>query len=196
VEGNAIIFNKATENITGYLNSEISNLDDWFKTLYGKDHEKIRAQYEEDRKAGFPIPRIIALKRKHGEGRFVEFAAYKDEKAEVWLLHDVTERKRLEKMILEVTKKEQQRIGEELHEGLAQHLTMTAIAGKILGQIPGFGPGSFKSCKNDQPGNCTDPRTCPGPLFPRIAIRWIPGSLEEVCLGDAENMQYPMCFSM
>ena len=32
-----------------------------------------------------------------------------------------------------LSKKEQQRIGEQLHEGLAQHLTMTAIAGKLLG---------------------------------------------------------------
>jgi PAS domain S-box-containing protein len=134
VEENAILFNKAAEEITGYSNSEISNLDDWFKKLYGKEHEKIRAQYENDKAAGFPVPRTVMLKRKDGEERFVQFAAYKDEKAEVWMLHDITERKRLEKMILEVTKKEQRRIGEELHEGLAQHLTLTAIAGKILGK--------------------------------------------------------------
>ncbi len=134
VEGNAIIFNKAVEEIAGYSNSEISILDEWFKVLYGKDHEKGRSQYEEDKAAGFPVPRIVKLKRKDGEVRFVEFAAYKDEKAEVWMLHDVTERKRLEKMILEVTKKEQRRIGEELHEGLAQHLTLTAIVGKLLGK--------------------------------------------------------------
>ncbi len=134
VEGNAILFNKAAEEITGYSNSEISTLDDWFKTLYGKQHEKIRSQYEEDQKAGFPVPRTVTVRRKDGDERFVEFAAYKDEKAEVWMLHDITERKRLEKMILEVTKKEQRRIGEELHEGLAQHLTLTAISGKLLGK--------------------------------------------------------------
>lgn len=133
VEDDVILINKATEEITGYSNSEISNLDKWFKMLYGKEHEKVRSQYEQDKRAEFPAPRIVTLRRKDGETRFVEFAVYKDEKAEVWMLHDVTERKRLEKMILEVTKKEQQRIGEALHEGLAQHLTMTAIAGKLLG---------------------------------------------------------------
>lgn len=132
VEANSILFNKATEEITGYSNSEIQTLKDWFQRLYGKEHDKIFAQYEGDKKAGFPIPRIVQLRRKDGQIRFVEFAAYADEKVEVWMLHDVTERKRLEKMILEVTKKEQQRIGEALHEGLAQHLTMTAIAGKLL----------------------------------------------------------------
>ena len=134
VEGNAVLFNKATEEITGYSNSEIDTLDDWFKTLYEKNHEKVCAQYEEDKKKGFPVPRVVELRRKDGQIRLIEFAAYRDEKAEVWMLHDVTERKRLEKMVLEVTKKEQRRIGEELHEGLAQHLTLTAIAGKILGK--------------------------------------------------------------
>lgn len=134
VEGDSILFNKAVEVMTGYSNLQIQTLEDWFKKLYGKEHEKIRSHYEADKKAGFPVPRTVALKSKGGERRFVEFAAYKDEKAEVWLLHDVTEKKRLEKMILEVTKREQKRIGEELHEGLAQHLTLTAIAGKLLGK--------------------------------------------------------------
>lgn len=134
IEECAVLFNKATEEITGFSNLEITNIDDWFRMLYGKEYEKLRAQYEEDKKAGFPIPRTVRLKRKDGQDRFVEFTAYIDEKTEIWLLHDVTERKRLEKMILEVTKKEQRRIGEELHEGLAQHLTLTAIVGKLLGK--------------------------------------------------------------
>ena len=36
---------------------------------------------------------------------------------------DVTERKRLEKSILEVSAREQRRIGQDLHDGLGQHLT-------------------------------------------------------------------------
>lgn len=134
VDGSVILFNKVTEGITGYSNTEIQTLKDWFQTLYEREHERIYAQYEEDKKTGFLVTRISELKRKDGQVRFVEFSAYKDEKAEIWLIHDVTERKRIEAMILEVTKKEQQRIGEELHEGLAQHLTMTAIAGKLLSQ--------------------------------------------------------------
>jgi len=41
----------------------------------------------------------------------------------VALVHDVTERKRLEKEILEIRSREQMRIGQDLHDGLGQHLT-------------------------------------------------------------------------
>ena len=47
---------------------------------------------------------------------------------------DITERRQLEQMVLEVTKREQRRLGQELHDGIAQHLTTTAIAAKVLEQ--------------------------------------------------------------
>ena len=39
------------------------------------------------------------------------------------IVRDVTERKRMEHEIVEVSHREQQRIGEDLHDGLGQHLT-------------------------------------------------------------------------
>jgi signal transduction histidine kinase len=45
---------------------------------------------------------------------------------------DVTERQRLEKAILEVSAREQRRIGEDLHDGLGQHLTGIAFMSKVL----------------------------------------------------------------
>jgi signal transduction histidine kinase len=50
------------------------------------------------------------------------------------LTREVSERERLEKEILEVSEREQQRIGHDLHDGLCQHLTATAMAGQVLGQ--------------------------------------------------------------
>jgi PAS domain S-box-containing protein len=47
-------------------------------------------------------------------------------------MQDITERKRLEKQILEISDREQQRIGQDLHDGLCQHLTGTALATKVL----------------------------------------------------------------
>ncbi|MCU0757979.1 MAG: PAS domain S-box protein [Steroidobacteraceae bacterium] len=49
--------------------------------------------------------------------------------AEHWLavLNDVTERKLLERQILEVSNREQQRIGNDLHDGLGQELTGVAL---------------------------------------------------------------------
>ena len=50
------------------------------------------------------------------------------------LTREMGERERLEKEILEVSEREQRRIGHDLHDGLCQHLTATAMAGQVLGQ--------------------------------------------------------------
>ena len=50
------------------------------------------------------------------------------------LLREVGERERLEKEILEISEREQRRIGHDLHDGLCQHLTATAMAGQVLGE--------------------------------------------------------------
>jgi PAS domain S-box-containing protein len=47
---------------------------------------------------------------------------------------DVTERRRLEKTILEISDQEQRRIGQDLHDGLGQHLTGIAFMSKVLEQ--------------------------------------------------------------
>ncbi len=48
------------------------------------------------------------------------------------LLQEIRERSRLEKELLEIAEAEQRRIGHELHDSLGQHLTATALAGKLL----------------------------------------------------------------
>jgi len=45
----------------------------------------------------------------------------------------MAERQRLESEILKVSKREQRRIGHDLHDNLCQHLTATALAGQVLG---------------------------------------------------------------
>lgn len=50
------------------------------------------------------------------------------------LMREIGERERLEKEILEISEREQRRIGHDLHDGLCQHLTATALAGQVLGQ--------------------------------------------------------------
>ncbi|MCE5180628.1 MAG: PAS domain S-box protein [Betaproteobacteria bacterium] len=47
---------------------------------------------------------------------------------------DITERKRLEQQIIEISEEGQKRIGQELHDGLGQHLTGVAFLGKALEQ--------------------------------------------------------------
>jgi signal transduction histidine kinase len=48
------------------------------------------------------------------------------------LTEEMAERERLEKEILEVSEREQRRIGRDLHDSLCQHLTGTALTGQVL----------------------------------------------------------------
>jgi signal transduction histidine kinase len=48
------------------------------------------------------------------------------------LTQEMAERARLEKEILEVSEREQRRLGRDLHDGLCQYLTGTALAGQVL----------------------------------------------------------------
>ncbi len=50
------------------------------------------------------------------------------------LAEEIEKRQQLEKEILIISEREQQRIGRELHDTLCQHLTGTAIAGQVLGE--------------------------------------------------------------
>ncbi|MFZ0827320.1 MAG: sensor histidine kinase [Verrucomicrobiia bacterium] len=52
----------------------------------------------------------------------------------VMLTNEIQERTRLQKELLETSERVQRRIGYDLHDGLCQHLTGTALAGQVLGQ--------------------------------------------------------------
>lgn len=49
------------------------------------------------------------------------------------LTNEIAERVRLEKAVLEVTERERRAIGHDLHDGLGQHLTGTALVAQALG---------------------------------------------------------------
>src|SRR5262249_55594881 len=53
-----------------------------------------------------------------------------------WLIifRDITERKRLEKEILEISDRERRRIGQDLHDGLCQHLAGIELMSQVLEQ--------------------------------------------------------------
>jgi PAS domain S-box-containing protein len=93
VSGERLTLNREAEKITGFDRSELDSLEHWFKKLYGKRSKKIRRLYEKDRAAGFPKRTIpITIVRKDGDERFVDFAAYRFDNHEVWLMYDITER--------------------------------------------------------------------------------------------------------
>ena len=50
------------------------------------------------------------------------------------LTREIAERERLEKEVLEISEREQRRIGHDLHDGLCQHWAATAMAGQVLNE--------------------------------------------------------------
>jgi signal transduction histidine kinase len=50
------------------------------------------------------------------------------------LKREMAQRQRLEEEILQISEREQRRIGHDLHDSLCQHLTATALAGQVLGE--------------------------------------------------------------
>jgi PAS domain S-box-containing protein len=63
------------------------------------------------------------------------------------LARDITERKQLERQILEVTDREQRRIGHDLHDGLCQHLTAIEMMSQVLQKklTPKFTEGASRA---------------------------------------------------
>lgn len=50
------------------------------------------------------------------------------------IVRDITERRRLENQVVEISEREQQRIGQDLHDSLSQQLAGVAYLGKVLQQ--------------------------------------------------------------
>jgi signal transduction histidine kinase len=48
------------------------------------------------------------------------------------LIGEIAERERLERELLEISEREQRRIGQDLHDSLCQHLAGTSLAGQVL----------------------------------------------------------------
>ena len=66
---------------------------------------------------------LIVVSNKDSTGKIMGFYGFGE---------DITERKRLEKEILEISVREQRRIGNNLHDGLGQHLTAISFMNKVL----------------------------------------------------------------
>lgn len=133
-------FNRACEQTTGYAFAEVQGRRIW--DLFPAPETSQRFQSMFDALAnGAPVNDFESdWVSRDGARRLINWSAtvLKAGRDEVRYIIatgiDITERKRLEEAVLEVSGSEQRRIGQDLHDGLGQQLTGIAFMSKALEQ--------------------------------------------------------------
>ena len=140
-QGRIIRFNRACEQTTGYSFEEVRGKPIWDLLQSGEEIHRFKSVFREleDGKTTDNhfeshwvgrdgVARLIAW------STTVLAASSETPLCIVASGIDVTERKHLEKTILEISAREQRRIGQDLHDGLGQHLTGIAFMAKVQEQ--------------------------------------------------------------
>jgi len=130
--------NPAAENIFGYSADEMlgQNVKMLMPPPFQGEHDEYLRRYLETSRAKIiGIGREVIGRRKDRTTFPMDLAVSTMDHLGLFtgILRDITERKRLERHVLEVAAEEQRRIGQELHDGTQQELTgISMIAGTIL----------------------------------------------------------------
>jgi PAS domain S-box-containing protein len=137
-QGRIVRFNRACEQTTGYRFAEVRGGYVWDLFLMPEEVDNFKAIFERSNPTMSPRDYETYWLTRNGNPRLVAWSgtvlAGKNGATSHVIVTglDITERKRLEKGILEVSAREQRRIGEDLHDGLGQHLTGIAFMSKVL----------------------------------------------------------------
>jgi len=91
VENGQMTINAYVEEMTGRSRDELTSLDDWFRLVPVRPEIPARETYEEEVRTGFSRSLSFPIRKPDGSIRQVEWAGYRADEAEVWLLRDVTD---------------------------------------------------------------------------------------------------------
>ncbi len=136
-EGHILRFNPACELTTGYSMEEVQGKCVWDLFLLPEETDRFRAMFEVLRTDLLPQDYQTHWVTRHGDKRLIAWSSTllpgNGETARYIIATgiDITERKHLEKAILDISAREQRRIGQDLHDGLGQHLTGIAFMAKV-----------------------------------------------------------------
>jgi len=136
-QGRIVQFNRACEQTSGYTLAEVQGKCLW--DLF-PDADGFRSNFEQLARGASIKDYESHLRTRDGGRRLINWSATLLPAASnqagfvIAAGIDITERKRLELAVLEVSNSEQRRIGQDLHDGLGQHLTGIAFMSKALEQ--------------------------------------------------------------
>lgn len=138
--GRIVRFNRACEEATGYSFRDVKGRLMWDLLVAAEEQELFREHFEQIRSGHLRENYESRLTASDGEERLIAWSTTVLDDANGSVGHviasgvDITESKRLEKAILEISAREQRRIGQDLHDGLGQLLTGIAFLSKALEQ--------------------------------------------------------------
>ena len=139
-DGRIVRFNRACERTTGYLSGDVVGRQVWELFDAPEEGARFREIFEQMRAGRLPAAYESAWANRHGARRVIAWSSTSlaggGDGLDYLILTgiDITEAKRLERTILEISGREQRRIGQDLHDGLGQHLTGVAFMSKVLEQ--------------------------------------------------------------
>jgi two-component system sensor kinase FixL len=133
-DGSLLVANVTMAHHLGRSRAElVGNL---FDLIPGDIGSSRRAQFDELVRSGQPRHFEDSRADRHYFNRFTPILDEAGAVSHVALLaFDITERKRLEREVLEISANERRRIGHDLHDGLAQYLAGIALRSKTLEQM-------------------------------------------------------------
>ncbi len=136
-EGRIIRFNRACEQISGYSSAEVEGRYLWDLFMIPDEAALLPGMFEQLRTDQVPNDYESYWITREGARRLISWSCTLlsgTGDTPTYIIAsgiDITERKRLEAAILEVSSREQRRIGQDLHDGLGQHLTGIAFMSKV-----------------------------------------------------------------
>jgi two-component system sensor kinase FixL len=138
-EGTVESYNQAAEEIFGYDAEEVigENVKMLMPSPYREEHDEyLRSYHETGHKRIIGIGREVRGRRKDGSTFPMDLAVSEVDLGErtifTGIVRDISERRRLEKEILNVSEQERRRIGQDLHDGLGQMLTGIGLLSQDL----------------------------------------------------------------
>jgi two-component system CheB/CheR fusion protein len=136
-EGRILRFNPACEITSGYSMEEVQGKCFWDLFLLPEEGERFKSVFEVLRTDLLPQNHQTSWVTRHGDQRLIAWTSAllpgsgETSSCIIATGIDITERKQLEKAILDISAREQRRIGQDLHDGLGQHLTGIAFMAKV-----------------------------------------------------------------